>query len=244
MTGAAPTVRGVDPSDLSARLRPVAEPAALTGTGVAVVLVVAVAATATPALWRHLRLAVTLVHELGHAVVGVAAGRRFTGFVLRGDASGHAVTVGPARGLGVVATTWAGYPMPALVGAGLVLAGAKGWAAPVLAASLVALLVALLFVRSALTGLVVLTVGLSVGALWWWRDDPVQQHVLVGVGVVLLVGAWRHLGSLVGDRSPRSDTGALAHLTGVPAVVWLVSFALACAVAAWAASGPLLAPFA
>src|SRR5699024_4787175 len=77
-------------------------------------LVVAVAP-----LWRLLRVVVTVVHELGHAVVGILVGRSFTGLVLRPDMSGHAVTVGPSRGMGLVATTWAGYPAPALVGAGL-----------------------------------------------------------------------------------------------------------------------------
>ena len=77
-----------------------------------------------------MRLAVTLVHELGHALVGLAVGRRFTGFVLRGDMSGHAVTVGPARGPGRVLSTWAGYPAPAVVGAALVWAAGRGWAAP------------------------------------------------------------------------------------------------------------------
>src|SRR5699024_11577829 len=71
-------------------------------------------------LWRIARLAVTFVHELGHAVVGILCRRRFTGFVLRGDASGHAVTRGRPRGPGRVLTAWAGYPAPAVVGAVLV----------------------------------------------------------------------------------------------------------------------------
>lgn len=226
------------------RLRPGVEHELLTAGGVLAVLAVALVAVGWHPLWAWVRLAVTLVHELGHAVVGVLVGRRFTGFVLRGDASGHAVTVGPARGLGVVATTWAGYPMPAVVGAGLVLAAAKGWSAPVLGVALLALVVALLFVRSALTGLVVLAVGAGVAALWWWRDVQVQQHVLVGVGVVLLVGAWRHLATVMGDRSPRTDPGALTRLTHVPRLLWLASFVLVCAAATWVALGPLLTPFA
>ena len=72
-----------------------------------------------------LRLGVTLVHELGHAFVGMLVGRRFTGFVLRGDMSGHAVTVGPPRGIGRLVTTWAGYPMPGVVALGLVAAASQ-----------------------------------------------------------------------------------------------------------------------
>jgi len=69
---------------------------ALSGAPVVAVLVAALVAVAFEPLWRIVRLVVTLVHELGHASVGILAGRRFTGFVLRGDMSGHAVTVGPA----------------------------------------------------------------------------------------------------------------------------------------------------
>ena len=66
-------------------------------------------------LWRVVRLGVTLVHELGHAFTGILCGRRFTGFVLRPDMSGHAVTAGRPRGAGLALTTWAGYPAPAVV---------------------------------------------------------------------------------------------------------------------------------
>ena len=65
---------------------------ALSGRPVLVVLALALVAVALRPSWQVLRLGVTLVHELGHAVVGVLCGRRFTGFVLRGDMSGHAVT--------------------------------------------------------------------------------------------------------------------------------------------------------
>src|SRR5690606_33271005 len=80
----------------------------------------ALAAVVLGPLWRRARLAVTIVHELGHAGVGILVGRRFTGFVVSADMSGHAVTVGPRRGPGRVASTWAGYPAPALLGAALV----------------------------------------------------------------------------------------------------------------------------
>lgn len=206
-----------------------------------VVVGLALAAVAWGGSWRVLRLAVTLVHELGHAAVGVAGGRRFTGFVLRADMSGHAVTVGPTTGPALLATTWAGYPAPALVGAGVVWLGARGWAAPVLTLALLGLAAALPFVRSMLTGLVVLGVGALVAAAWWWRDDAVQQSVLLAVGTVLLLGSWRHLGAVVGARDPGSDPRVLARLSGVPALVWSGSFAVVCALATWLAVGEVVA---
>jgi hypothetical protein len=221
----------VDWDQVRSRLEPASGAVAMTAPAVTVALVAAVIVVAVPAVWRVVRLAVTLVHELGHALVGLAVGRRFTGFVLRGDMSGHAVTVGPARGAGRVLTTWAGYPAPALVGVGLVWTAGRAWAAPVLTLVIVVLLGALLRVRSLLTGLVLLVALGATGALWWWRDDTVQAQVLVGAGIVLLVGAWRHLGAVVRTRDRASDPGVLDTLTHVPRVVWNASFVLVCAAA-------------
>ena len=85
--------------------------------------------------WRWVRLGATLVHEVGHAVVGILSGRRFTGFVVAGNASGHAITVGPVRGFGRIATTWAGYPAPAVAGLAFVWSAAQGYAAATLVAT-------------------------------------------------------------------------------------------------------------
>jgi hypothetical protein len=203
----------------------------------------ALAVVLVPVVWLRLRIAVTLVHELGHAVVGVAFGRRFTGFVVRGDMSGHAVTVGPARGLGRVATTWAGYPMPALVGLLMVWTATTGYAAALLCGCLVTLVVVLVFVRSAGTLVTVLAAGAGIGALWWWRHDEVQALAVVTTGLVLLVGAWRHLGALTssqGRRDPGSDAAVLRRLTGIPAWVWVLTFATTLAAATWGAARLLL----
>lgn len=223
------------------RTRPASPAPQLTALGLVGVLVAAGIAVGWWPAWRVLRLVVTLVHELGHAAVGVLFGRRFTGFVLRADMSGHAVTVGPPRGAGVVATTWAGYPAPAVVGALLVWLAASGWSGPVLTALLLALLVALVFVRSALTALVVGGSLAVIAALWWWREDVVQQHVLIGVGVVLLVGAWRHVATVLGRVEATSDVGVLARLTGLPAPVWQVGFLLVLGLSTWVVVGEVLA---
>ncbi len=196
-----------------------------------VALVGALVVVAVPPVWQVLRLVVTLVHELGHALVGLAVGRRFTGFVLRGDMSGHAVTVGPPRGLGRVLSTWAGYPAPAVVGAVLVWVAGRGWAAPVVTLVLGVLLVALVRVRSLLTAVVMVVAIGATAALWWWRDDGVQVQVLVGLGIVLVVGAWRHLASVVRSRDRGSDPAVLASLTHVPRVVWNGSFVVVCVAA-------------
>ncbi|MDQ2757883.1 MAG: M50 family metallopeptidase [Actinomycetota bacterium] len=224
---------------VAAHVRPAAD-LALTAPRVWVALVVALALVATPA-WSVVRLGITLVHELGHAFVGVAVGRSFTGFELRGDMSGAAVTRGRVRGPGRVATTWAGYPAPAVVGAALVGVAAHGWAAPVLSLLLLLVVLALVRVRSVLTLVVVLAVLAAGAGLWWWRDDALQAQVLTGLGLVLIVGAWRHLGAVRSSRDRSSDPGVLASLTHLPRVVWTGSFALVCAGSTWAAGAQVVA---
>jgi Peptidase M50B-like len=215
---------------------------ALSGRPVVVVLAVALVAVAFRPSWRVLRLAVTLVHELGHAVVGVLAGRRFTGFVLRGDMSGHAVTVGPVRGPGRVVTTWAGYPAPALVGAAGVWLAVHGWAPPVLTLVLGLLMAATLRVRSLLTAVVVLAALVTAGALWWSGAAELQAQAVVAAGVVLIVGGWRHLGAVLAtpDRGT-SDPDVLARLTGLPRVLWSATFVAVLTACTWAASRTVLA---
>ncbi|HLS26125.1 MAG TPA: M50 family metallopeptidase [Beutenbergiaceae bacterium] len=189
-------------------------------------VVVALVIVAVPILWRVARLGVTLVHELGHALVGLAVGRKFSGFVLRADMSGHAITRGRPRGPGLVATTWAGYPAPGVLGALLVLAATRGWAAPVLTALLLILLISWVRVRSALTAVVMLAVSAGAVALWWAGWDLLQQQVLIAAGLVLLIGAWRHLGSVWVSRDPGSDPAVLARLTPLPRWLWLLTFLL------------------
>lgn len=227
-------------SDILDRAAPTSSAPELALPGLAVVLVTSAVAITWWPVWQVLRLVVTLVHELGHAVVGVAVGRRFTGFVLRSDMSGHAVTVGPPTGAGVVATTWAGYPAPAVLGALLVWLASVGWAAPLLALLLGGLLLAVVFVRSGLTLLVVAGTALGLGSLWWWGDDTVQHHLVVALGVFLLVGAWRHLGSVIARPDAQSDPSVLARASRLPILVWQASFVLVCALSTWVVLAELL----
>jgi hypothetical protein len=158
--------------------------------------------------------------------------------------SGHAVTVGPARGAGRVLTTWAGYPAPAVVGAAAVWVAGRGWAAPALTLGLAVLVVALLRVRSFLTAVAVLGALAAIAALWWWRDDQLQATVLVALGVVLLVGAWRHVASVARSRDRGSDTAVLAGLTRVPRALWTGTFLLVCAAASALAAAQVAAAWA
>lgn len=218
------------------RIKPAGDPG-LEAAWLAAAVVIALGCVTVPWLWRVLRIVVTLVHELGHAFVGVLCGRRFTGFVVRSDMSGEAVTVGKPSGAGLVWTTAAGYPAPAIFGLLLTAAAMSGWAPVVLTVVLVVLLISLIRIRSLLTALVMLAVMAGVAALWWWRSDAVQAEVLLGLGAFLLFGAWRQWANVARSANSGSDPARLAALTHLPRVVWLGLFFLvitACtAGAAW-----------
>lgn len=202
----------------------------LTGVLLGTVLV------ATPA-WGLVRPLVTVVHELGHAVVGMLCGRRFTGFVVSADMSGHTVTRGCPRGVGIVLTTAAGYPAPALVGALMVWGGSQ-WSRLVVLVAGVAFLVALVRSRSVLTVVVLTVLTLGAAALWWVDDAGLRPCLVVALGVVLLVGAWRQWLTVVRSADPGQDPAALARLSGIPAPVWNTLFLVVIAAsAAWAAAG-------
>ncbi|UYG18209.1 M50 family metallopeptidase [Brachybacterium huguangmaarense] len=213
------------------RIVPTADPAA--GWWTLLAVAVALVLVAVPAAWRPARLAVTIVHELGHAVVGILVGRRFTGFVVSADMSGHAVTVGRSRGFGRVVSTWAGYPAPAVVGAVLTHIAFGGFSRTTLFADLVILVVSLVFVRSAHTLATVLVAVVAIGALWWWGSAALAAAVVLGAGVFLLLGAWRHFGAVMAHGRRQDDPQQLAQLTGVPTAVWVASYVLVLAACTW-----------
>ena len=197
-----------------------------------VAVAVALVAISWGPLWRLARIGVTLAHEVGHAVVGLAVGRRFTGFVVSGDASGHAVTVGPVRGLGRVATTWAGYPAPAVAGLLLMWAGTRGYGALVVGLALLGSVLLLLLARSVTTVVTILVTAGLFGSLWWWRSDELQAAALVAVGLVLLVGTGRALAAGAPAGRAGDDPEVLRQLTRLPRWWWLGSW-----VVVWAAAG-------
>ena len=155
-------------------------------------LVILALAFAVPAARRWGRTLVTIVHEAGHAAVGIACGRRFQGFVVRQDMSGHAITSGRPTGPGRVLTSWAGYPAPAVFGALLVAGALNSWSGPILGAVTLMLAILLVMSRSLLTAGVVLVTGLACYAAWWW-GGPYRAGVVAGIGLLLLLGAWESL---------------------------------------------------
>jgi len=208
-----------------------AEMLAAIGAGLLLVIV--------PGVWRMVRVGVTVVHELGHGVVGRLVGRKFRGFVLRPDMSGHALTHGPARGIGIVLTTWAGYPAPGVVGAVMLHAAASGWAPRLLAGITVVMALGLIRARSIYTVAVLILIGAGSALAWYFAPAAWQVFALSTVGTMLLVGAWRHALTVALRPSPGSDPRQLARLTGVPSLAWSVSFLVVLGLVTWWAMTPL-----
>lgn len=199
-------------------------------------LVLAFAAVRYRPIWKILRHAVTLVHEMGHATVGVIFGAGLHGIKLNPDSSGttttsHAISGGfpGAR----MFTSLAGYPASGLFGGAAVMAaiyeyGRAGWIT-----LLVMGLATLLFSRSFFTAVSAWLFS-SVASIFVFLmpSSWVSISVLAFLGGVLVLGGLedlRQLRWIVRHPDPsgaQSDAESLRLLTGVPAIVWVYAMTL------------------
>jgi hypothetical protein len=206
-------------------VQPLPEPGVVLLTGLVALLLVLSSTT-----WRRVRLGVTVVHEAGHAVVAVLAGRRLQGIRLHADTSGVTVSRGRPTGPGMVATLAAGYLAPAVVGVGAALLLAAGRGVLMLWLILLLLVALLLWVRNWYGALTLVVIGAGVGLLTWYAEPEVQAVVAYLVAWLLLLAAPRPVLELLTAgrrRSRSSDPDQLARLTRVPAPVWCVVMLLA-----------------
>ncbi|ACZ29330.1 hypothetical protein Xcel_0291 [Xylanimonas cellulosilytica DSM 15894] len=215
-----------------------------------VVLAMALAALAvvlvTP-VWRIARHVVTIAHEGAHALVATLTGRRLDAIRLHSDTSGLTVSAGRPRGFGMVATTFAGYVGPGLVGLGAAWVLRAGYAVGLLWLLVVLLALLLLKVRNLFGLWSVLVAGAALVAVSWWLDEPTQSAVAYAVTWFLLLGAVRPVLELQAQRFRRrarqSDADQLARLTGLPGLFWVAVFLLvtvgALALGAWWIVGPV-----
>ncbi|MDF1703356.1 MAG: M50 family metallopeptidase [Aeromicrobium sp.] len=205
---------------------------------------VGAALVVVPTAWRYARHAVTLVHELGHAGVAVATGRRLSGISLHADTSGLTVSRGKPRGPGMVATAAAGYLAPSVVGLLLITAVRLGWVTETLWVAMGLLAVTLVFIRNLFGLVVVLAAGAAVGVTASRADADLQVLLVASAAWFWLLAGPRTVVELWGhrrrSRTGTSDADVLARLTHVPAAVWnLVLLALTLA-ALWPAVDRLL----
>ena len=199
-------------------------------TVVVVTGVVALAVVVFRELWRPARNVITIVHEAGHALVAVLAGRRLSGIRLHSDTSGLTLTKGRPYGPGMVSTALAGYLAPSLLGllfAGLV--GAEQTAA-VLVVCGVLLFGVLVMVRNVYGFFSVLLTGAVLFGVAWWTSPVVQAAFAHLITWFLLLGGVRPVGELQSKRrrgwARDSDADQLARLTGTPGLLWIGMFFL------------------
>ncbi|RBM23456.1 hypothetical protein DI005_02890 [Prauserella sp. PE36] len=200
--------------------------AATTGTIALATGVVALLVVLLRTPWRLARNVMTIVHEAGHAAVAVLAGRRLQGIRLHSDTSGVTVSRGKPEGPGMVLTTLAGYPAPALLGlafAGLV--SGENLSA-VLGIAAVLLLGVLVMVRNAYGVFAVLVSAAVLAAIAWFAGPGVQAAFVYVMTWFLLIGSVRPVFELQAKRrrgaARDSDADQLARLTGLPAAIWLL----------------------
>lgn len=198
------------------------DPSMWLATATAAIAFVLVAADG---VWRRSRNVITVAHEAGHAVAALATGRRVTGIKLHSDTSGVTLTVGRPYGPGMVITLLAGYLSPSVLGLIGVAALSDGLVTLELWTAVALLTATLFFVRNAYGVAVVAGTILALGLVAWYA--PAQaQAVFACVGTwFLLIGAVRPVLELGRQRRSGygygSDADQIAHLTRLPAGLWI-----------------------
>lgn len=170
--------------------------------------------------WRPVRTLVTICHESGHAIVAVLVGRRLSGVRVHSDTSGLTVSRGRPKGPGMVATLFAGYPAPAIVGLGVAALVGTGHASGVLWLLVLLAVVLLVWIRNLYGALVVVAAGVGVALVTWYAPPFTLGWIATGLAWVFLWAAPRPVLELLRHHSPGSDAAQLAGLTRVHRYVW------------------------
>ena len=174
--------------------------------------------------WRWVRMAITVVHEAGHALVAVLVGRRLSGIRLHSDTSGVTVSRGRPRGPGMVAMMAAGYLAPGALGLLAALLLVAGHALGLLWLLVVVLLALLVWVRNGYGLLTVVVLAAGLAAVSVYAAGRLQWGIACVVTWLLLLAAPRPLVELLGrGRAGRrgSDPEQLSRLTHLPTLLWV-----------------------
>jgi hypothetical protein len=184
-------------------------------------------------VWRVARNVVTIAHEGGHALVALVVGRRLNNIELHSDTSGVTVSSGKPYGPGMVLTMMAGYPAPALLGLGFAALLAAHHITMMLWLAIVALACLLLKIRNAYGMFSVLLTGAVTFAVSWFGSTSLQAAFAYLGTWFLLVAGVRPVLELRRTRLRYggSDADQLAHLTRLPAGLWVALFGVTAVVA-------------
>lgn len=199
----------------------------------AVAVIVGITAT-----WaRYITAISTLIHETGHALAAILTGGGVHVIRIHDHESGVAYTWYWSR-LSSVISSFAGYATPPLAGLGAAHLIVNSKAAAALAVlALVAALV-LLVTRDITTVAIVALIGGTSAALFWWGSPGVQAIAATAVAWLLLVSEAVHLAGLAVNRYVRGvwahgDEDALAECTGIPPLLWYVTWLVLNGLCVW-----------
>lgn len=176
--------------------------------------------------WRLLRNVVTIAHEGGHAFTALLTGRRLNSIRLHSDTSGLTVSSGKPYGLGMILTSAAGYPAPALLGLGYAALLGAHRITLMLWLTVLLLAVLLIKVRNVYGVLTVLVIGGIIVIVSWFGTDTLQAALAYLAAWFLLLAAVRPVLELQRNRvrEPNSDADQLARLTRIPGIMWVLAF--------------------
>lgn len=191
---------------------------------------VALAVVLVGPVWRTARHIITIAHEAAHGLVATLTGRRLDGIRLHSDTSGLTISAGRPRGFGMIATTFAGYVGPGIVGLGAAWLLRAGYAVGLLWLLVLLLTLLLLKIRNWFGLWSVLVAGAGLVLVSWFLDEQWQSAVAYAVTWFLLLGAVKPVLELQAQRRRRaarqSDADQLARLTRLPGLFWVFVFFL------------------
>lgn len=180
--------------------------------------------------WRIARNVVTIAHEGGHALVAIASGRQLTRILLHSDTSGVTVSKGRPTGPGMVATAFAGYATPPLLGLGAAALVAGDAVPTMLGLAIMVLLGTLVLIRNVYGVVSVVLTGAVVAVVIAYGSPTTQYAFACFVTWFLIVGGLRTVVEVQRKRarrsSPTSDADQIQQLTGVPAGIVVAIFGL------------------
>lgn len=187
-------------------------------------------------LWHLARNAITIAHEGGHALLSLLTGRKLEGIRLHADTSGVTYSRGRRDGPGMVATAFAGYVSPSLLGLGAAWLLAAHHVTAMLWLLLALLAATFLAIRNAYGVLAVLLTAAAVFVVSYLAAPQLQAAFGYATAWFLLLGGLRPVVELhrqrrfsIRHRRPlTSDADQLARLTRVSGGAWVAAFAVIC----------------
>ena len=197
-----------------------------TATGIILLAILLGTSLTFPQVWRFTRNLITVAHESSHAIMAKLWLRKLAGIHLHSDTSGATYSGGGVWGISNLFTTMAGYPGPALMGAGILeLIHLRLVFLSLIAVGLVVLFVFLL-IRNPFGLLVEILLGCSLYLIYHYASIDVVSLILSTLGFFLILGGGKTILELhhqlqKGNASEGNDATAMRKLTHLHEQMWI-----------------------